>query len=151
MIDILEILFSSIALPFGFILDSLVMLLTTPVGFIFVFTSLVFFEYKTAESIIKNTDMVNLKYFINYIKNHAPADVSLISSKWMALDIISKKKNIYAKEISDTVGITVASTKKLINGLVGSGHIVRETDLTNRHEFCYVVSNDYIRQRQTYN
>jgi len=59
MINILNNLISSLILPFGYAIDNLVLLLVTPIGFVAIFSSLLFFEYRTVESIIKNTNLIN--------------------------------------------------------------------------------------------
>jgi hypothetical protein len=148
MINVLNSLISSIILPFGFAISYLVLLLINPVGFVVVFLSLMFFEYKTAISIIKNTDLINFKQVFNYIKKYKRKDVSLIFPQWTVLDIISKNKNVGTGAISKNIGATMAVTRKIMSGLFNDGYITREVNIYDRRAFCYAISDKYEKQKK---
>lgn len=130
-------------LPFGFAIDHLFLLLVNPIGSISIFSLLIFFEYKTAESIIKDTNLINLKEVLNYIGKYKTKDTSLISSQWAVLDTISKNKNISIGAISENIGATVSVTRKLMSGLFNDGYITREVNIYDRRAFCYALSDKY--------
>lgn len=135
-------------LPFGLAIDHIILLLLTPVGFAAIFSLLMFFEYKTAESIIKNTNLINLKEIFNYIRKHKTKDMSLISYQWAVLDIISKNKNISIGAISENIGATLSVTRKMMSSLFDDGYITREVNIYDRRAFCYAISDKYEEQKR---
>jgi hypothetical protein len=56
----------------GFALDSLILALRTPAGFIASIFSLGFLEKRAAQSIIKDTDTTKIRNFFEHIKNRVP-------------------------------------------------------------------------------
>ena len=148
MINILNNLFPFAMLPLGFAFDNLVLLLANHAGFVVVFSSITFFEYKTTESIIKNKSSMNFKEIFKYIRKYKTKDASLISSQWLVLDIISKNKNIGISAISENIGANMAVTRKIMSGLFDDGYITRKVDVYDRRAFCYAISDKYEEQRR---
>jgi hypothetical protein len=136
----IAILYNLIYLPMlvvSLALSNLILILKTYAGFVIIFSTLAFLEYATIKSIVKNKNIIDLKPVFNYMKNYKPRDVSLISPQWAVLDIILKEENICIKEISNSIGIAIGTTGKLISDLVKGGYITSKSNGKNIDTSCY--------------
>lgn len=124
------------------VFDSIILLLIPPKGFI-VFVFLIFLEYLTVNSILKDPNKINLKTIFSYMRNSKPKGVPLTASQRTVLDIIFRNENISIKEISENIGIKVGITRKLIGGLAGDGYVTRKINTNDRREFYYMTSNKF--------
>lgn len=111
---------SNLMLLASFILAEMIHLLTTPLGFISVTSSIIFIEYLITKSIIKDLQTINIKKTFNYAKNYIKS-ASLVLSPLNALNVIFKKTNIHIKKIPINIGITIGVIVKLKDNLISWG------------------------------
>ncbi len=73
----MHLVLGSSMLLMGYVLDDLIILLTTPVGIVAAFLIVIFFEQSTAKSIVKDWDTANIKNVII----HQSAKLSYVKCK----------------------------------------------------------------------
>jgi hypothetical protein len=142
----IAILYNLIYLPIlliNFGLANLILFAVTPVGFTLLSSLLIFLEYLVGRSILSDPNRINFGKVFNYIKNYRIKDASITPSQWKILDLVFNNRNIGNSEISDSIGITIGASRKLMRELIDNGYIARGLNINDSHAFCYITTDKY--------
>src|SRR3989344_4163320 len=134
------------------ILSNFILLLISPPGFLVSMLLLIYFEYLTLKSIVKDSYGINLNTVIsNYVHRHTSKSLPLSSSEQAALDMVYRRENIGTREVSNNIGIAISTTRRLMRDLASKGYVFRKVNKNDRRAFCYMASHKYIQKVKIYN
>ncbi len=129
------------------ILDSFILFLISPVGFLLSISLLIYLEYLTVKNIIKDPGTKRFATIIaNYIHQYRLKKMPLNLSEKVALDTVSRREDIGTKEIAENVGIAVTTTRKLMKDLADKGYVHRKINMNDRRSFSYAISPQYMQK-----
>lgn len=97
ILNILDNLISFSMLIIGYVLDNMIILLKNPFGFVAVLSSITFFEYSTAKSIVKDMRLFYIKKILKLKrkrKNREAKCVVLNNPQQMPINIIFDQKTV---------------------------------------------------------
>ena len=146
MIAILDNLISVLALQVGFTLGNIIYFLGTPFGIVIIVSWLVYLEYATIKSIIKDPNAIIVRMVTKYMQTYALKNTPLTSYQLATLNVIFKKKNIGIKDISNIIGVPIIATRKLVNGLINNGYVMRSVNIGDKRTFVFATSHKYKEQ-----